>query len=88
MSAMEGKENIISGWEKSGILYCIKNGSKNLPPSGPFIDLGPHENVIITESLSLSSLHSAELESRRQKAIINCVAEDEEVEADWEGQIE
>ena len=48
----------------------------------------PFENMVITESLSLSSLHPAEQESYRQKAIVDFIAEDEEVEYDWQKQIE
>ena len=57
-------------------------------PLDPFNDLCPFQNMVITESLSLSSLHPAEPESYRQKAIVDCIAEDEEVEYDWEKQIQ
>ena len=39
-------------------------------------------------SPNLYSLHPAELESYRQKPIVDCIAEDEEAEHDWEEQIE
>lgn len=35
----------------------------------------------------LSLLHPADLESYRQKSIVDCIAEDEELESDWEEQI-
>lgn len=51
-------------------MNCIKNRSENFTLSDAFNDLHPLENAVITESLSLSSLHPAGLESYRQKPIV------------------
>ena len=44
------------------------------------------ENIISGREKSV--LHPAELESNRQKLIVDCIAGDEDAESDWEEQIE
>ena len=84
----KGKENILSGWKRSGIFDSIKNGSGSLPPLDPFNDLCPlQQNSVITEFLSFLSLLPVERECYRQKPIVD-IEEDEEADSDRKEQIE